>query len=630
MNYTYNNIPTDIPRPEHPKPQFYRNSWRNLNGLWDFDFDFGDSGLARGWATKTDYSQQILVPFCPESKLSGIGYTDFMEAVWYHRTIDISATELTGKVLLHFGAVDYRCEVFVNGQSAGSHTGGYTSFSFDITDLLKEGENHLTVYSSDHIRSHKQPGGKQSWEYASHGCYYTRTTGIWQTVWLEFVPKTYITRMELIPDPDNGAAYIKLFTNVPTTGLTLKAEAFLQANVDTTGMSPSSVSLADSAKKEDSAMQVGAVTVIASGTCTCLTLPLSEKKLWEPGTPFLYDLTLSLLSGDTVLDTVSSYFGLRSVTIKGSQLLLNNKPVFQKLVLDQGFYPEGLYTAPTDEALKHDIELAMEIGFNGARLHEKVFEERFLYWADKLGYLVWGEYPNWGLDTSSCESLCVYLPEWLESVKRDYNHPAIIAWCPFNETWDFWGRHQEDRVLSGIYLATKAVDSTRPVVDTSGNWHVITDIYDVHNYEQDAVKFASYANQEDWYLLYDQCTVRQPGRQVYQGQPYHISEYGGTWWNAHKAAEMLEDSKRTGSWGYGKRPQSELEAGTRIAALTKAILADPKICGFCYTQLYDIEQEQNGLYYYDRTPKFSKEVYEIIREGFLTPAAYEAQNSSIK
>lgn len=606
MQNTTNNIPTiGIPRPEHPKPQFYRSDWRNLNGLWDFDFDFGDSGKARGFADRTDYDKQILVPFCPESTLSGIGYTDFMDAVWYHRTIHISETERTGRVLLHFGAVDYHCEVFVNGQSAGTHTGGYTSFSFDITALLTTGENHLTVYASDHLRSHKQPCGKQSPEYASHGCSYTRTTGIWQTVWLEFVPQIYITHMELIPDPDNAAAHMKVFTNIPVTGMSLKAEAFLQET------------------DAEPAISAGSVTVTAGGTCTALTLPLSVKKLWEPGAPFLYDLTLSLMTGNTVVDTVSSYFGLRCITIDGNRLLLNHKPIFQKLVLDQGFYPEGIYTAPTDEALKQDIELSMAIGFNGARLHEKVFEERFLYWADKLGYLVWGEYPNWGIDISTGEALCTYLPEWLESVKRDYNHPSIVAWCPFNETWDFCGRRQEDRVVSGIYHATKAVDSTRPVVDTSGNWHVITDIFDVHTYEQDTAKFAGYADQEDWYLHYDQCAVRQPGRQVYQGQPYHVSEYGGTWWNPHAAKEMLEDSRRTGSWGYGKRPQTESEAGTRIASLTKSLLKDPKICGFCYTQLYDIEQEQNGLYYYDRTPKFSEEVFDMIKEAFRSPAAYE-------
>lgn len=586
-----------IPRPEHPKPQFYRESWRNLNGLWDFDFDFGNSGKARGWAEKTDYSHQILVPFCPESKLSGMGYTDFMDAVWYHRTFSISTEELQGRVLIHFGAVDYNCEVFVNGKSAGTHTGGYTSFVFDITKFLTEGENNLTVYAEDNVRSTKQPAGKQCAEYASYGCFYTRTTGIWQTVWLEFVPDTYMTGLELIPDPDNSCAHLKICTNVPILGEKVHIEAFLHGD------------------------SVGSVIVQGSGTCTSACLPLSVTELWEPGSPSLYDLTLTLMDGNTITDTVNSYFGLRTITLKDGAILLNHKPVFQRLVLDQGFYPDGIYTAPNDEALKKDIELAQALGFNGARLHEKVFEERYLYWADRLGYMVWGEYPNWGINTSETEALCTYLPEWLEAVKRDFNHPAIVAWCPFNETWDFQGHKQEDRVLSGIYLATKAVDATRPVVDTSGNYHVMTDIFDVHNYLQDAEKLASFADSEEWFKLYDQCA----NRQTYKGQPYHVSEYGGTWWNAKDAAAMNEDAKRTTSWGYGNRPRTELEAANRIAALTKALLADPKICGFCYTQICDVEQEQNGLYYYDRTPKFSEEAYEIIRKGFEGTAAIEAQ-----
>lgn len=594
---------TSIPRPEHPRPQFFRDSWRNLNGTWDFDFDFGNSKKEQGWAEKTDYTQKILVPFCPESKLSGIGYTDYMNAVWYHRTVTVSAAELAGRVLIHFGAVDYRCEVFVNGKSAGTHTGGYTSFAFDITALLTEGENHLSVHAADDVKSHKQPSGKQSFNYASRGCYYTRTTGIWQTVWLEFVPETYLSSMELIPDPDNSCAHVKLFTNQPALGMSVSAEAVFDGNT------------------------VGNVTVSCSGTCTMFTLPVSEKKLWEPGSPALYDLTLKLISGDEVVDTVSSYFGLRSIAISGKAILLNNKPVFQRLVLDQGFYPDGIYTAPTEEALKHDIKLSMALGFNGARLHEKVFEERFLYWADKLGYLVWGEYPNWGLNISKADALCTYLPEWLESVKRDFNHPAIIGWCPLNETWDFEGKKQDDRVLSGVYLATKAVDPTRPVIDTSGNYHVITDIYDVHNYEQDPEKWASFGKAEDWYDRYDQCafTPGRKSRQHYEGQPYFMSEYGGTWWNAEAAAAMRAQAgcERSVSWGYGNRPMTEMEAGTRIAALTRTLLEDPKICAFCYTQLTDVEQEQNGLYYYDRTPKFSEEVYQIIREGFSGPAAIE-------
>lgn len=595
-----------IPRPEHPRPQFLRDSWRNLNGTWDFDFDFGDSKKAQGWADKTDYSQKILVPFCPESKLSGIGHTDFMNAVWYHRTITISAEELAGRVLIHFGAVDYKCEVFVNGKSAGTHTGGYTSFNFDITALLNAGENHLTVYAADNVRSHKQPAGKQSTAYASKGCYYTRTTGIWQTVWLEFVPETYIASMELIPDPDNSCAHIKLFTNQPAAGLKVKAEAALDGK------------------------SVGSADTSCSGTCTMFTLPVSVKKLWEPGSPSLYDLSLTLLKDNNIIDTVSSYFGLRTITVADGAILLNNKPVFQRLVLDQGFYPDGIYTAPTEEALKHDIELSMALGFNGARLHEKVFEERFLYWADKLGYLVWGEYPNWGLDTSEADALCTYLPEWLESVKRDFNHPAIVGWCPFNETWDFEGKKQNDRVLSGIYLATKAVDPTRPVIDASGNFHVITDIYDVHNYEQDPEKWAALGKADDWYDRYDQCafSAKNKGRQQYNGEPYFMSEYGGTWWNAEAAAAMRAKtgSERSVSWGYGNRPMTEMEAGTRIAALTRTLLEDSHMCAFCYTQLTDVEQEQNGLYYYDRTPKFSEEVYKIIREGFSGPAAIEEKS----
>ncbi|MBQ8815520.1 MAG: beta-galactosidase [Lachnospiraceae bacterium] len=594
-----------IPRPEHPRPQFFRDSWRNLNGTWDFDYDFGDSKKEQGWADKYDYPHEILVPFCPESKLSGIGYTDYMNAVWYHRSVNISAEELSGRVLIHFGAVDYKCEVFVNGKSAGVHIGGYTSFAFDITELLVEGENHLVVYASDHVKSHKQPSGKQSFEYASKGCYYTRTTGIWQTVWLEFVSDTYLASMELIPDPDNACAHIKVFTNKPASGLTLKAEAELEG------------------------VSVGAATVSGSGTCTMFTLSLSVKKLWEIGSPALYDLQLSLTDGETVIDTVSSYFGLRTIELSGGAILLNHKPVFQRLVLDQGFYPDGIYTAPTEEALKRDIELSMALGFNGARLHEKVFEERFLYWADKLGYIVWGEYPNWGIDISEADALCTYLPEWLESVKRDFNHPSIVGWCPFNETWDFEGRRQNNRVLSGIYHVTKAVDPTRPVIDTSGNYHVITDIYDVHNYEQDPEKWKEFRAAENWYDMYDQCTKKSKhrGRQQYKGEPYFVSEYGGTWWNAEAAAailaQMSDEQIRKTSWGYGKQPLTEKEAGTRIAELTKVLLEDSRVCAFCYTQLTDVEQEQNGLYNYDRTPKFSEEVYKIIREGFMWPAAIE-------
>ncbi len=595
-----------VPRPEHPRPQFYRGSWLNLNGLWDFDFDFGDSGKEQGWQDRTDYQRQIMVPFCPESRLSGVGYTDFMEAVWYHRILDVTEAQLQGRLLLHFGAVDYHCEVFVNGEPAGIHDGGYTSFCCDITELVSAGENHLTVYAADHLRTGRQPGGKQSSRFASRGCFYTRTTGIWQTVWVEYVPRTYLTSVEIIPDPDNSCAHIRAFVNLPQDGMSLQGEAWLEGEI------------------------AGAQSVAVTGTCTSFTLPLDRTSLWEPASPALYDLKLTLSGEKGNCDQVASYFGLRKVEVSGGAILLNGKPVFQRLVLDQGFYPDGIYTAPTEEALKRDIELSMDLGFNGARLHEKIFEERYLYWADKLGYLVWGEFPNWGLDISSAEALCTVLPEWLEAVKRDFSHPSIVGWCPFNETWDYDGRKQNDRVLSGIYLATKAVDPTRPVIDTSGNYHVLTDIYDIHDYEQDPEKFAEFhgAGCEP----YD----NYPKRQQYRGEAYFISEYGGTWWNAEEAAEHAralaageiqeteteEDDESTG-WGYGKRPRTQEEAAGRIAGLTKVLLGNPRMCAFCYTQLTDVEQEQNGLYTYAREPKFSPEMYHVIREGFKTPAAIE-------
>lgn len=592
-----------IPRPEHPRPQFYRESWENLNGSWEFDFDFGDSKKAQGWAERTDYPHKILVPFCPESELSGIHYKDFMDAVWYRRCITLTKEQLQGRILLHFQAVDYHCEAFINGISAGTHDGGYTSFTFDITGLVHAGDNNLAVYASDHLRTGKQPGGKQCASFASEGCFYTRTTGIWQTVWLEFVPFTYIASMEAIPDPDNSCVHLKLFTDTLADSLTpqpcrsIRAEAYLEGS------------------------PVGSVSAFVSTSCTLLTLPLNQTRLWEPGAPVLYDLILTLTEDNAVTDQVTSYFGLRTVALSDGAILLNGKPLFQRLVLDQGFYPDGIYTAPSDDALKHDIELSMSMGFNGARLHEKVFEERYLYWADRMGYLVWGEFPNWGLDITEADALCTVLPQWLQEMKRDYNHPSIVGWCPFNETWDYYGKRQDDRVLSCIYLATKAFDPTRPVIDTSGNFHVITDIFDVHDYEQDPEKFAALYGKgcEPYDRLSD--------RQHYKGEPFFVSEYGGTWWNAKEAAsirrQLKEENQELSGWGYGERPLTEKEAGLRIAALSRILLENPKMCAFCYTQLTDVEQEQNGLFTYDRKPKFSEEVYGLIRQGFAYPAAIE-------
>ena len=566
-----------IPRGEYPRPQMVRDRWINLNGPWEFEMDHSKSGRARKLQEILHFSSQIIVPFCPESKLSGIEYKDFMAAVWYKREIIVPETWQDGRILLHFGAIDYNSEVWVNGTSVGTHRGGYTSFLFDITTMIRKGSNTITVCAEDDVRSGLQPAGKQSVKYHSYECSYTRTTGIWQTVWLEYVPWDYISSFKLIPDAENRCIHIEAKCIVSQKGYTFQAAASFDGKA------------------------MGISKAVMLGDKVRITLPLLDVYLWEPGIPNLYDLELSLYKDEACIDLVKSYIGLRTISLDKYAFRINGKSIFQRLVLDQGYYPDGIYTAPSDEALKKDIEISIGLGFNGARLHEKIFEPRYLYWADKLGYLVWGEHANWGLDVTTAKGLERFLPEWLECLERDFNHPSIIGWCPFNETWDLpeTGTRVNEEVLKIVYKVTKMVDTTRPVIDSSGAYHFITDIYDVHDYEQDVDKFIKHHEPSktdgEFFDLQDH-------RQTYGGQPYFISEYGGIGWNP--------DNKD--GWGYGMQPTNEEEFISRYKGLTETLLNHPKMFGFCYTQLYDVEQEINGLYTYERRAKFNPEIIKSI------------------
>ena len=552
-------------RTEHPKPQWRRESFENLNGPWDFTFDFGGAGEKLGLQNADAvYDKTIEVPFCPESSLSGIGYTNFIDSCWYRRTITVTEAELSGIVRLHFGAVDYKATLFVNGKRIGTHTGGYVSFYFDIQDALTVGENRIVLHAEDDTRSPLIPSGKQSTRYESHGCFYTRTTGIWQTVWLERLPKVHIESAKYYPDIENGT--LTVTAELAGAG-TLTARALWEGK------------------------PMGEISLASHGGHTTFTLPLAETHLWEVGVGGLYDLTLTY--GD---DRVESYFGLRSARLDGYKFLINERSVFQRLVLDQGFYPDGIYTAPSDEALCHDIEMSMAVGFNGARLHEKIFEERFLYHADRLGYLVWGEYPNWGADPDRHEFLYAVLPEWMAEMDRDFNHPSIIGWCPLNESFQPGGRTgQIDEILKTIYRVTKAKDPTRPCIDTSGYIHTgKTDIFDVHDYEQNPEAFARSFEKfesEDTFQNFCNRWQKYPGK-----MPMFVSEYGGT--------QTPTDSE---GWGYGNAPKTYEEFYARIEGLTDVLLQNGKMFGYCYTQLTDVEQEQNGIYYYDRSPKYDTE-----------------------
>ncbi|HZJ78656.1 MAG TPA: glycoside hydrolase family 2 TIM barrel-domain containing protein [Clostridia bacterium] len=556
------------PRPEFPNPQFERKNWLNLNGEWEFEIDNAVSGVDRKLFNAQKLNDKIVVPFCPESELSGVKNVDFMNAVWYRKVVDLSDYNLKNNVFIHFGAVDYKSTVYVNGKYVGEHIGGYSSFSFNITSHLNVGENVIIVNAQDDVRSPLVPRGKQSEKYYSHQCDYTRTTGIWQTVWLEFVPKSYIKSFKLNTDIHNS---------------TLEIQAVCEGDGEF------------EAKTFFEGRMTGSLKKKTCGGFLSLSIPLSETHLWEVGKGNLYDLELSFDE-----DEVLSYFGLRDVRLDGYKFLINEKPVFQRLVLDQGFYKKGIYTAPTEEDLINDIKISANAGFNGARLHEKVFEPRFLYHCDRLGYIVWGEYANWGVDYSNPSALAQILPEWCEVVERDFNHPSIIGWCPFNETWDYDGRKQNDDLLKIVYETTKRLDPTRPCIDTSGNFHVVTDIFDVHDYEQDPKIFKE--NYDKFSGDNPQFVDRHDKRQIYNNEPMFVSEYGGIKW-----------SKETeNAWGYGNSPKTEEEFFARYKGLTDVLIDNEKMFGFCYTQLYDIEQEQNGLYTYDRKPKFDMEFFKTV------------------
>jgi beta-galactosidase/beta-glucuronidase len=578
----------DVPRGEYPRPQFSRPDWLCLNGDWEFEVDAADSGLERGLLNR-GLRDRITVPFAPESELSGIGDTDFLEAVWYRRSFAVPDSWGGRRVLLHFGAVDHDATVWVDGIEVVRHRGGWTPFTVDLGAV--EGQLRVVVRARDTHRG-PQARGKQSSEWANHACDYTRTTGIWQTVWAEPVPEVHLRRPRITPDLAADAFHLELPVSNNRPGTSIRVQLLDGTKVVTTAT-----------VRADLDLSPRLTLMIGAGA-----------RRWSPSDPFLYGLLLELLDADgSVLDSANSYAGLRSVAISGPAVLLNGEPVFQRLVLDQGWYPEGLLTAPTDADLARDIELSLAAGFNGARLHQKVFEERFLFHADSLGYLIWGEFPDWGARDGSTTAdgeiqhpTASFVTQWLEELERDYSHPSIIGWCAMNETYQpITDRITVlDDVMRALFLAAKAMDTSRPVLDTSGYSHRVpeTDIWDSHNYEQDPVAFAE---QLAGLSRGEPDTNRGPNGETwsipYGGQPWFCSEYGGIWWQA--AGEPSADRGATSSWGYGKAPASEEEFHTRFAGLTRALLRDPLMFGYCYTQLTDVFQEQNGIYLFDRSTK---------------------------
>jgi beta-galactosidase/beta-glucuronidase len=595
-----------IPRPEHPRPQCVRPDWLNLNGHWEFEIDQGDSGLERGLLHRP-LGDRITVPFAPESAASGVHRTDFLEAVWYARTVEVPAGWNGRHTLLHFGAVDHDATVWVDGVEVVRHRGGFTPFTVDLGPDRAGSRIRLVVRARDSRRG-VQARGKQSTRYDNSGCHYTRTTGIWQTVWLEAVPPVHLKRLRVTPDLAAGALAVAASLTANPPGHRLRVELADAAGPAATTEVRADLDLTPTAQ---------------------LVLPADRVRPWSPTDPHLYDLRVALLDGHGAeVDAVTGYAGIRSVAVDGRRLRLNGEPVFQRLVLDQGYWPDTLMTAPSDAALVRDIELAQAAGFSGARLHQKVFEERFLHHADRLGYLVWGEFADWGAGGGPAgddqRPTASFVTQWLEVLARDHNHPSIVGWCPLNETDQ--ALHDRitvlDDVTRALFLATKLADPTRPVLDASGWAHRVpeTDVYDAHSYQQDPAAFAGLLS--GLAAGHPYVNRGRHGQRIsvpYAGQPYFVSEFGGIWWDPDDTGAAGDDRRE--SWGYGERVRDEDGFHERFAGLVGVLLADPDMFGYCYTQLTDVLQERNGIYRFDRSPKID---VRRVRAAQHRPAAVEA------
>jgi len=585
---------------EHPRPQLLRASWADLDGTWSFRHDDDAVGEDAGWPDGLPHARDILVPFPPESAASGIGDEGFHPVVWYSRTLTSDDVARAGgaderpRLLLHFGAVDHRARVWVDGALVGEHEGGHTPFTLDVTHALRgPGEHLLVVRAEDDPHDLTQPRGKQDWHERPHAIWYRRTTGIWQTVWLEAVPESSVAALRWVP----------------------LDHARVQLGVTVRGGAPAGSRLRVALRRERGAgsdvEDLGTTEVVVPTATGVVDLVLTvarqgngqaeDELQWSPEAPHLVDAVVTLTAPDgTPLDAVSSYLGLRTVAVDRGAFLLNDRPYDVRSVLEQGFWPESHLAAPSRAALRREVELIKELGFTAVRLHQKVEDPRFLYWADRLGLLVWGEAAN----AYAFSPLAVHrlVKEWLEAVERDVSHPSVVTWVPINESWGV--QHvPQDRAQQAYARAladlTRALDPSRPVLSNDGWEHADSDILTVHDYEGDgAVLAATYADDAARARLLS--GPGPAGRRILvdgavdRGQPVMLTEFGGI--------AFQPDAERDDAWGYTAATDGD-DWIRRITDLYEAVRASSLLAGSCWTQLTDTLQEANGLLTADRRPK---------------------------
>lgn len=561
----------------YPRPQLQRKNWINLNGVWDFDYDDNNVGLKEKWYETHHFSKKIVVPFTYQSLLSTINDRSVHDTVFYHTSFELEIPN-NKLILLHFGAIDYESKIYLNGQFVGSHKGGSTSFSFDITSFVIPNQKQgLTVYVYDPSFDSFISRGKQTWKKEPFECFYDRTTGIWQTVWIEYVSNEAIKSLKMTPDIDTSSLKVE----IETYDYSLKL-AEIKASFD--GI------VINEQKLE-----------ITNKGCLEISIPETNLKLWTPENPFLYDISIQVFHNDKLVDEVTSYFGMRKISIDKGCVMLNNQPYYLRLILDQGYYPDSLISYSDEEVLLNDIRLAKKMGFNGCRKHEKIEAERFMYYADKEGFLVSLEMPS----AYSYKASKTFVNEWLSAIERDYNHPCLFMYVPFNESWGI--RKIKDNIeiqhyVNSIYYLTKSMDSTRIVSSNDGWEQLVSDICAIHTYQhgdqndihQHNVFKNSITNKNS--LLSSVHTKGSKelyvGNYQYQNEPIIISEFGGI---------SFANNKQDG-WGYtGVSTKNDLLV--EIKRIFSVIYESKYICGFCYTQLTDVEQEINGLLDYNRKEK---------------------------
>jgi beta-galactosidase/beta-glucuronidase len=583
----------------YPRPQFVRDSYLDLNGKWNFRFDDRNEGLSAGWQNGFE-DQKILVPYSYESKRSGIGCEEVHEVVWYSRKVNFASLGSNCKegkggqrILLNFEGSDYKTELWVNGIFLGSHEGGYTRFTFDITDTLSEDEGMVVIRVNDSL-STVQPRGKQRWLGENFDCWYVQTTGIWKSLWAEKAGNVRLEHLHMIPRYDDNAVDFEYTIE----GGMREGKEKLEVETVITFNENIICSQRDLVVKKQYSKRFSLVNDNIKW----------KVKYWCPKSPHLYDVCIRIYEDGILRDEVGSYFGLRKISTDSSRVKLNNMDYYLRLILDQGYWEDTDLTPPDEEAIKKDIDKILAYGYNGVRKHQKIEDERFYYWADVKGLLVWCEAPSfYELNGTAVENVT---REWIEIVKQHYNHPSIITWVPFNESWGI-PRVIEDKtaqnLTESIYHMTKTLDDTRPVVSNDGWEHTKTDIITLHDYASngDELKkrwLCPEENLENKRSFNGERYAFAKGYR-YAKQPIIISEFGG----------IAYDKKNDG-WGYGNVETKEDDFLERLKGLMEAVYDMEFICGFCYTQLTDVQQEQNGHMYMDRKDKIApQKISEIIK-----------------